>query len=595
MNTVEKLSLLRSEMKAKGIAAYLVGSSDLHQSEYVAQRWSSRSWLTGFDGSAGTFVITLDKAALWTDSRYFLQAEQQLAGSGILLQKQGLADTPSVATWLLTELEQGSALGFDGQCIPVAQAQKLSQQLSSKAITLEAQYDLVDQIWANRPALPASPLFELSVEFAGQTRESKLEQLRHWLKEQNVDAVFFPALDDIAWLLNIRAADVDYNPVCLSYLLVSQDQVVWCIDDSRMDASLRQQIDAEGIKLKPYQAALEVLLDVDDATSIAVSPANLSYHFYEQLKTKQLLEHDSPVQYFKSIKNETEVKNLRHAMKKDGVALLRLFRWLEEQLRTRTVSEVEVAEQLAMYRSQQAHYHGESFGAIVGYKGNGAIVHYRATEEQCAMIENEGMLLLDSGGQYWDGTTDITRTLCFSEPSADQKKHFTLVLKGMIAVSMAQFPKGTSGVQLDTLARQFLWKEALNFGHGTGHGVGFFLNVHEGPQGIAASPHIAKTRTAFAAGMLTSNEPGFYLADAYGIRIENLVLCVPATSSAFGDFLAFETLTLFPIEKNLIDTSILTAEEQQWLNAYHQKVFNELSPLLAAEETAWLKDKCAAL
>ncbi len=594
-DTPNKLAALRAQMTQHRIDAYLLPSADPHQSEYVAARWSTRSWLSGFTGSAGTLVVNQEAAGLWTDSRYFLQAETQLENSGISLQKQRIPHAPEHVDWLAEHLESGSRLGFDGQVVSLAQFRLLQQKLIPQGIRLVGRHDLADAIWQDRPPLPASELFELPVEFAGESRTQKIERIRAWLKDKGADAVLLVALDDIAWTLNIRASDVEFNPVCLSYLLVERKRVQWFVGKQRVPKPLRQAMDKEGIEIRKYEAIDKRLRKFKASRTLAVDPSTLSFQFYEALAGKQLLEHASPVQAMKAVKNSVEISQIRKAMRKDGVALLRLFSWLEQTLQERSVPEVEVAERLAEFRSQSGHYHGESFAAIVGYKGNGAIIHYRAEPATCASLENEGMLLLDSGGQYWEGTTDITRTITLGDPTMEQRRHFTLVLKGMIALSEARFPAGTGGAQLDTLARQFLWQDGLNYGHGTGHGVGHFLNVHEGPQGFAISAVTSRGRTAFQSGMLTSNEPGFYRTGEYGIRIENLILCVEDEQTDYGNFLRFETLTLFPIDRRLIQLDMLTPAEIDWLNNYHTRVHEELGPLLQPDELRWLHNQCRPL
>lgn len=596
MTTKEKIAQIRGLMKEKGLDAYLVNSSDPHQSEYVPKRWGTRPWLSGFTGSAGTLVITTNEAGLWTDSRYFIQAEIELKNSSIKLQKQGVAHMPEHLDWLKEQLSTDGKLGFDGQVTSLAQARLLERKLGAKGIHLVGQYDLADKIWNDRPDLPQSLVFEHGIKFTGTTRVAKIARLRNWLQENKTDVIFFPALDDIAWVLNIRASDVEANPVCLSYLLLTQDEVIWCVDDTRIDKPLLKKLKEEGIQLKAYGDVLNELKKIPASKKITIDPSTISFTFYEALSANDLIEMVSPVQAMKAMKNATEVSNIKKAMQKDGVALLRLFRWLEGELNHRTISEVEVATQLAQFRSEQEYYHGESFSAIVGYKGNGAIVHYHAQKGSCAHIKKEGMLLLDSGGQYWDGTTDITRTIFLGDhPREEQKEHFTLVLKGMIGLSQVQFPQGTCGLQLDILARQYLWQQGLNYGHGTGHGVGFFLNVHEGPQAIMPNANAAKGRISVEAGMITSNEPGFYRENHYGIRIENLVLCVEGEQTTYGQFLKFETLTMFPISSDLIDLPMLNANEIAWLNAYHKKVYEVISPFINEEERGWLKEKTQEL
>lgn len=593
MEISNRLNYLRAAMAQHNLAAYLVPSSDPHQSEYVAPRWGTRTWLSGFTGSAGTLMVTAEDAGVWTDSRYFIQAEEQLAGTGISLQRQQVPHAPEHVDWLVENMQSGQQLGFDGRVVSLNQARLLKRKLTPHGIHINAKYDLVAGFWEDRPDLPNSDVFEFSTEYAGESRADKLGRIQAWLTAQGVDAVLLVALDDIAWTLNIRAADVDYNPICLSYLLVHKEGAQWFVGTSRVDNTMGKALQQDKVEVKEYTGLESALSDFPASQRLAVDPAGLSYYLYEQLAGKDLKELGSPVTAMKAIKNETEIQHYREVMRKDGVALLRLFRWLEESLKTRKVTEVEVGDQLAQFRSEQALYQGESFPAIVGYNGNGAIVHYRAEEGTCASLEADGMLLLDSGGQYLDGTTDITRTIALGDSSMEQRFHFTLVLKGMIALSKARFPRGTGGAQLDTLARQFLWQEGLNFGHGTGHGVGFFLNVHEGPQGFATSAVTSRGRTALQAGMVTSNEPGFYRTDHYGIRIENLILCVEDKSTDYGDFLKFETLTLFPIDRRLLQQDMLSEAEKEWLNEYHQQVLGQMLPLLENdEERAWLRQHC---
>ena len=592
----ERLRALRKAMVQHQISAYLVPSSDPHQSEYVAPRWETRAWLSGFDGSAGTLVVTHEEAGIWTDSRYFIQAEAQLAGTGVSLQKQRIPHAPEHVAWLTQHLKSGQRLGFDGRVVSLSQARLLKRKLTPKGIQLEASHDLAELVWSDRPALPSSTIFDFGLQYAGAPREDKMARVREWLAQNELDAVVLTALDDIAWTLNIRASDVDYNPVCLSYLIIGKTTAQWFVGKERVGEELASAMSQAGVQLAAYDAIDDALRQFPAAQRLAIDPAGLSFYHFELLAGKDLAEHGSPITAMKAVKNETEIAHYRQVMRKDGVALLRLFRWLEQELQSRGVTEVEVAERLAQFRAQQPGYQGESFGAIVGYKGNGAIVHYRAMPDTCATLRQEGILLLDSGGQYLDGTTDITRTVALGPATDDQRRHFTLVLKGMIALARAKFPRGTGGAQLDTLARQYLWQDGLNYGHGTGHGVGFFLNVHEGPQGFATSAVTSRGRTAFEPGMVTSNEPGFYRTDHYGIRIENLILCVANETTDYGEFLRFEDLTLFPIDQRLIDKKLLNQEEKDWLNDYHQQVWEQLSPLLDNDdEVNWLRKQCNPL
>lgn len=593
MNIPSRIEHLRAEMAQHSITAYLVPSSDPHQSEYVAPRWQTRAWLSGFTGSAGTLLVTTEGAGVWTDSRYFIQGEEQLAGSGITLERQQVPHAPEHVDWLVENLRAGQQLGFDGRVVSLSQARMLERRLSARGIKLNAKHDLAGNFWADRPAVPTSDVFAFDTVYTGQSRAEKLANIRAWLTKVEVDAVLLVALDEIAWTLNIRAADVDFNPVCLSYLLITKNEAQWFVGEARIDQKLSTALKEDGVEVAEYSKVELALQNFPASQQLAVDPATLSYRFFELLAGKDLKELGSPVVMMKAIKNETEIRHFRNVMCKDGVALLRLFRWLEKTLKTTTVTEVEISERLADFRSQQNNYRGESFPAIVGYNGNGAIVHYHAEPATCATLTASGILLLDSGGQYLDGTTDITRTVALGNTTMEQRRHFTLVLKGMIALSKARFPKGTGGAQLDTFARQFLWQEGLDFGHGTGHGVGFFLNVHEGPQGFATSAVTSRGRTALQPGMVTSNEPGFYRTGHYGIRIENLVLCVEDQSTDYGNFLRFETLTLFPIDRRLLQLDMLSEEERKWLNDYHQQVLAGILPLLKEdEERTWLRQQC---
>lgn len=595
MNVINhRLQLLRAKMQEHGIDAYVIPSQDPHQSEYVAEYWKGRAWISGFTGSAGTAIITMDYAGVWTDSRYFLQGENELADSEFILERQTIPHAPQHLDWLANHLPEGATLGFDGDVFSVAQINRLRNRLAHLNIQYAYAKDLLNDIWTDRPALPQTNVFELSTAYAGRSRAEKVTAIR---SEMGAAAYYLvTGLDDIAWLLNIRGSDIDFNPVSISYLLIGKEEVRWFIDDVKVPESMKNQMASEGIELMPYDALAPFLRQLSPGMNVLYAQAATSVLIYEAMEKEQWVRGANLIRPLKAIKNEIEIGHIREAMRKDGVALLRLYRWLDKELKAgRTISEYDLGEQLAAFRAQQGNYHGESFSAIVGYKGNGAIVHYRAEQDSCAQINKEGMLLLDSGGQYMEGTTDITRTICLSEPTEEQQRHYTLVLKGNIALSRAVFPKGTTGVQLDTLARMHLWQHGLNYGHGTGHGVGFFLNVHEPPQGFAPSPKAGRGLTPFEPGMFTSNEPGYYKADAYGIRIENLEICVEKMETEHGPYYGFEPVTLFPISTKLIKKDLLSTEEQQWLNDYHQKVLNELLPLLEAEEQMWLKEQCAEI
>ena len=576
------------------IDAYLIPSSDPHQSEYQAEHWKIKEWFSGFTGSAGTLVVTQKHAGLWTDSRYFLQAEDQLAGTGIKLQKQTIPHTPQHVDWLEKHLPKGATIGCNGLLYSPSQIRQMAKRFYKKDIQINSDLDLISEIWKDRPSLPESPIFELAKKYAGESREKKLSHIRKQMKTQSVDFHLVSTLDDIAWIFNIRGRDIDFNPVVMAYALIGLEIAYLIIDPSKVSDSLKTKLRNEGIFIKPYHEITRLLHRLPKGQKILVDYNRINISLYNSIANEQIVEGTTISTPLKAIKNKTEIKNLKVAMRKDGVALTKLFRWLASTLKKRAISEVEVAEQLIEFRSMQGDYFGESFSAIVGYNANGAIVHYRPEEGKCAMIKNSGILLLDSGGQYFHGTTDITRTLALGKVTEQQKRHFTLVLKGNIGLSTLSFPKGTRGNQMEILARQHLWQHGLNYGHGTGHGVGYFLNVHEGPQAFGSGA-TAKAATPFELGMLTSNEPGFYLTGKYGIRIENLELTVKDKKTDFGEFYKFETMSLFPIDKKMIDKTLLSPNEKQWLNAYHQRVFKTLSPHLNNTEVKWLKTQCSKI
>jgi len=580
-------------MKANGLAAYVIPSADPHQGEYVADHWKSRPWVSGFTGSAGTVVVTADHAGLWTDSRYFIQAETQLRGSGFTLHKLGVPHTPEHLQWMKDALPEGSKVGMDGRLFSVGQVRRMAKLFIDKKIEINSEVDLIEKIWKGRPSLPQEPVFEHELRFAGATRQEKLEKVREKMGQSDFHLV--STLDDIAWLFNLRGRDVDCNPVFYAYAMVGKKAAWLFVENNKVSAALKQQLNEDGVLLMPYDGLMDFLKNIAEGQKVILDMGTTSNQVFNAVPPESVVEGENNVAELKAIKNPTEIALLKKTMAKDGAALVRIFRWLEEVLDERPVPEAEVATQLTAYRSELEHYFGDSFDAIVGYNSNGAIVHYKPEYGACANIEKQGLLLLDSGGQYLDGTTDITRTVALSPPSSAQITDFTLVLKGVLGLSMARFPKGTNGIQLDTIARFPIWQHQLNFGHGVGHGVGFFLNVHEGPQGFAPVANSPRSARAVELGMVTSNEPGIYKAGQYGIRTENLILCVEDVENDFGKFYRFETLTLFPIDLSLVDKTMLTEEECQWLNAYHERCFEEISPFLNQEEAAWLRQKCGKL
>jgi len=521
--------------------------------------------------------------------RCLLNPKQRSAKTCIDLMKQGIPHAPEHNAWLRDHLPNGAVIGVDGKLFSLGQLQRMERVVSEKNIKVDRQQDLIDAIWTDRPDLPNSPIFEHKVKFAGKSRKEKIREIQAKMESQGATFHLLTALDDIAWTFNIRGNDVAFNPVAIAFAVIGKEISYLFIEAQKVPASLRKAFDKEAIVVKPY-AAIDQFLSELPKGKILINPATLNAHLYRLIDDQQIIKGASIPTRLKAIKNETEIKHIKNVMARDGIALVRLYRWLETELKSRKVSEYELSEQLADFRKAQGYYHGESFPAIVGYNGNGAIVHYRPMPDTCAMIEKSGILLLDSGGQYEDGTTDITRTIALGRPTKEQKRNFTLVLKGHIALASLVFPKGTKGIQIDAFARQALWQHRLNYGHGTGHGVGFFLNVHEPPQSI--SINMARGGVPFAEGMLTSNEPGFYKSGEYGIRTENLVLVVDDETNEYGDFLKFETVTLFPIDKKLIDLKLLTNLEIDWINQYHQEVEDQLLPLLKKGERKWLEEKC---
>ena len=582
----ERIQSLRDTLKRNGLSACIIPSTDPHMSEYVAPHWKSRKWISGFTGSAGTIVITLDKAGLWTDSRYFIQATEQLSGTGIELFKEMLPETPSIPAFLCTELPKESRVGIDGKVFATTATENLQKELNSKGIQLVSDFDPIREIWKDRPAIPQNPTYIYSEQFAGKSAKDKLQEIRIELAKKDCDSTFISALDEIAWTLNLRGTDVKCNPVTVSYLLITPKHAILFIDPKKVTEEVALYLKQQGVSLEEYQKAEEYLSALS-TPSILLNPAQTNYAIFSSVNSNvRIVCDNSPVALLKAIRNKQEVAGIHNAMKKDGIALVRFLKWLEETVPSGSETEISIDQKLHSFRAEQEFYMGESFDTIAGYKEHGAIVHYSATTESCATLQPKGFLLLDSGAQYLDGTTDITRTIALGELTDEEKTDYTLVLKGHIALAMAKFPAGTRGAQLDALARIPLWKHGMNFLHGTGHGIGHFLNVHEGPQSIRMN----ENPVVLQPGMLTSNEPGVYKAGSHGIRIENLILTVKAGEGLYGEYLQFETVTLCPICTKGIIREMLTSEETDWLNGYHETVFNRLSGGLNEEERAWLKE-----
>ena len=591
-----KLALLREAMKASNIHACIIPTTDPHISEYTPNHWKTREWISGFTGSAGTLVVAPDKAGLWTDSRYFIQAEEQLKDTGIDLFKSGLPETPTPSQWIVNTLSEENTVGIDGAVFDASEALSLKTFLSANNIKLNPEFAPYSEIWTDRPPIPHDTIFVLPERFSGQSTKDKIQSVLAEIKAQGADLTILASLDMIAWLFNLRGNDVEYNPVAISYAVVSERETVLFIHPKKLTPETIDYLHGQGVVLAEYEKIYDYikLNAVSGGKKILITPNKINYRLYTSIpEDSGIIEANiHPVDQLKSIKNETEIAGIRQAMQRDGVALVRFLIDLEESLAAgEKVTELDVSRKLKEYRSEQTHYFCDSFSTIAGYGSHGAIVHYEANESTSATLLPEGILLIDSGAQYFDGTTDITRTIALGKVSDETKKDYTNVLKGHIQLARAKFPKGTVGMQLDILARQFLWQEGQNFLHGTGHGVGHFLNVHEGPQSIRMNHN----PTPLQPGMITSNEPGLYKANQYGIRIENLILTVEDQTTDFGQYYAFETLTLCPIDKRLINKSLMSQDEIDWLNTYHQKVYESLSPFLSDKEKTWLKQQTEAM
>jgi Xaa-Pro aminopeptidase len=592
MTYTERLAAIRSQMKGEGISAYIIPSADPHISEYLPERYKCIEFASGFTGSAGTLVITEDFAGLWTDARYFVQAKEQLEGSGFELVPLQTQHAPEYISWLAERLPEGATVAFDAKLISVGLAQLLEAQLVPLGIQLNSDRDYLDPIWQNRPALPTAPAFLVGADIVGEPLESKLQRLRAALKKHKADYHLISSLDDLAWLFNLRGADVKCNPVVLSFALISQEAAMLFINNTKLSQEDQEKLKSAGVELDAYDLIEKAVAFLPAGASIFIDPKRNCYALYKMLpKSVRVVQETNPTTFFKAVKNEVEVANTRQTMIKDGVALTRFFKWLEENMGKTKITELYVAEKVRELRAEQEGFVGESFDTIAGYKAHGALPHYRVTPESNAELQPDGLFLLDSGGQYHTGTTDITRVISLGNLTEEESIDYTLVLKGMIDGATARFPIGTRGYQIDAITRKPLWDYARNYGHGTGHGVGFFLNVHEGPHVLNPSP----TAVDIELGMITSVEPGIYRPGKHGIRIENLVLTVLDEANDFGAFYTFEHLTLALIDTTPVKKELLEAHQVKWLNAYNQQVVEQLGPYLNEDELAWLKEKAKAI
>ena len=590
MNVLERLAALRAAMKEANVAAYVVPGNDPHASEYMASHWCEMQWLSGFNGESGTMVVTTDKALLWTDSRYYLQAGIELKDSTIELMRESDIDCPSVVDWLAENVQ--GLVGVNPEMFSVNDFSAWNEKIALKSI------DLIKPLWIEgRPAIPQDKLYPYSADFAGESVESKLARMREKLVALHGDAIIVSALDEIAWLLNIRGNDVEYNPVVISYVVLEADKCTLFVDANKIDTVARNYLDFNNIDMQPYEAVFEYIARLSG--TVIYDGARVNEALFEAIPAGcKKINTKSPILIDKAHKNAVELEGERIAMRQDAAALTRFFKWLEEEAfaNGKTQTEWDLMEKLHAFRVMGENFVEESFGTIAGYKGNGAIVHYAATKDNCAEVKPEGMLLLDSGGQYLDGTTDITRTVWLGgEIPAQAKRDYTYVLKGHIALGTVRFPRGTRGNQLDALAKQFMWEAGITFGHGTGHGVGHFLGCHEGPQNVRTD----NNPTPLEVGHIVSDEPGIYRTGQWGIRTENLITVIPAkhteATTTEDEWLTFETLTLCFYDTNLIDMSLMTDKEIAWINAYHERVYKETAPLLNAEEAAYLARKCAPI
>ncbi|WP_455072674.1 aminopeptidase P family protein [Prevotella melaninogenica] len=583
----ERVGRLRSWMKENGFTAFVFPSSDPHNSEYVADHWKSREWISGFSGSAGTAVVTLEHAALWTDSRYFIAAEKELNGTGFQLMKLRVEGTPSVSEWLASELStyEKAVVGLDGNVNSFAEVAAMEQELATKGnITVRTDADPMAELWTDRPAIPDNMVSLHPLEYSGESTSSKVSRVRKHLLDCGADGLLVTALDEIAWVLNLRGSDVHCNPVFVSYLLISPENITLYINNVKLPDDVKAYLMAEHIDVQAYESVVEGLR-LYAGKSLLVDMSSTNYSLATAVPFEKVCSGVSPIASMKAVKNKVEQDGFRAAMLRDGVAVVKFLAWLKSAVEAGGQTEISLDDRLTALRAEQPKFKGISFDTIVGYEAHGAIVHYEATPETDIPVQPHGLVLIDSGAQYLDGTTDITRTIALGELSEEQRRVYTLVLKGHIQLDRCRFPAGACGSQIDALARAPMWREGYNYMHGTGHGVGSYLNVHEGPHQIRMEWRPAPLQ----AGMTVTNEPGIYLEGKFGVRIENTLLIVPAESTAFGDFLKFETLTLAPIDTAPIVLEMLSTEEREWLNNYHRRVYESLSPYLEGNEKEWLR------
>lgn len=592
MKVKDRVESLRQLMKQNKMDAYIVPSFDAHQSEYVAKHWRCREWISGFTGSAGTAVITQNDAGLWADGRYYIQAEKQLQGSGIRLFKMAAPGVPTYTEWLSDTLKEKNCVGFDGNVFSINMVRKMQKAFKAKEISLKIGQDLINQLWHDRPSIPKEPIFTFDVKYAGKLRTEKLNEVRDEMKKNGADYYLITSLDDIAWLLNIRGNDVPMNPVVTSNVIVAKDKCYLFIDPLKVQGDVKSELCSQNVEIRDYNETQKFLSSISGNSTIMLDPDKTNACLYNAINADvKKVELPNITTYLKGIKNEVEIKNLKQCEVNDGVAMVKFIKWLKESVGKEKITEISASDKLAGLRKEQDLFKDLSFTTIAGYKDHAAMMHYSATPQTDYTLQNEGFLLVDSGGQYLNGTTDITRTIALGKLTEDEKRDFTIVLKSHIALSSAKFLYGSIGSNIDILAREPVWKYGIDYKCGTGHGVGFYLNVHEGPQTLRQTNADAK----FEKGMTITNEPGIYLEGKYGIRTENMMLVVEAEKTEFGQFMKFEPITYCPIDLDAINKDMLTKDEIEWLNNYHKTVYDKLSPHLNEEEKAWLKKETRAI
>lgn len=580
-------------MKENDIQAYIIPTDDFHSSEYVGDYFKCREYMSGFTGSAGTLVVLEERAYLWTDGRYFLQADKQLEKTGIVLMKSGQSDVPIIEEFLKRELKEGDTIGFDGRTISKNFADKLLERIKEKNIKINGTVDLVNIIWKNRPEISKEQVWQLDIKYAGISRKEKMKKVREKMEEAGADVFIDAALDEIAWLLNLRGNDIAYTPVFLSYMIIREDRAILCIHREVISEKIEDELKEDGIAIAEYEEIYKLADEISDKEKVLYDSGSINYNLYNSInKNATIINRESPIALMKAMKNPVEVENIKKAHIKDGVAMCKFIYWLKKNVPLGNVSEISAAEKLVEFRAQMDGFLDQSFAPIFGYGEHGAIIHYSATEETNVVMKDKGLCLIDTGAHYYDGTTDVTRTVVLGELTKEEKEAFTIVLKGNLNLANTTFVYGTTGANIDCVARRPLWEKGMDFNHGTGHGVGYILGVHEGPQNISKN---SKSKTKLEDGMIVSDEPGFYKEGKFGIRHENLLLCKKETKNKYGQFMVFDVLTMVPFDSDGIDLSLMNEDEVDYLNNYHKKVYENISPYLNEEEKKWLKNSTKML